>query len=88
MDVTRTPNESPPAPLDGLYKYELIQTSGIAGDNTYYIDLWFIYSQELVSTIENDLLELKAGDKVVRDNQGNIKVVSNKPKLKLVVNNG
>lgn len=88
MDITRTPNESPPAPLDGLYRYELIQTSGISNDGTYYIDLWFIYAQDTKTASREDLLELKAGDKVIRDDNGTIKVIKNKPTLRLVVDNG
>lgn len=88
MDLTRTPNVSPPAPLDGVYRYELIQTTGMSGDGTYYIDLWFIYAQDSSNLPQDDLLELKAGERVARDNNGLITIIKNKPSLKLVVDNG
>lgn len=90
MDNTRTPNVSPPAPLDGVYRYEVIQTTGIGNDNTYYIDLWFIYGQDHDTVLDtyDDALKLKTGEKVVRNTDGSITVLNeNKPKLTLVVDN-
>lgn len=87
MDNTRTPDVSPAAPLDGTYRYEIIQTEGLGGDRTYYIDIWFIYGAD--ASRYKDAFELKAGDRVVRSKDGEMKVLSaEKPKLKLVVNNG
>lgn len=85
----RTPNLSPPAPLDGTYRYEVIQNVGVAGDSTYYIDLWFIYGYNPDLEGITDTLELKAGDKVYRDEEtGNCSILkASKPRLRLVVNN-
>lgn len=86
MDEERKPNISPPAPLDGIYRYEVIQTVGMGGDVTYYIDLWFIYGAD--PSLYKDALDLKRGDTVVRHTSGEVSVVSSgKPKLKLVVDN-
>lgn len=86
-DETRTPNLSPPAPLDGVYRYELIQNSGIAGDNTYYIDLWFVFATD--TNYYPDCVELKTGDRVSLNHAGEVEIIKqNKKHLKLVVNNG
>lgn len=86
-DNTRTPNLSPPAPLDGTYRYELIQNTGIAGDNTYYIDLWFVFATD--PNQYADCVELKTGDRIKLNHIGEVEVIkNNKNRLKLVVNNG
>lgn len=83
----RTPNISPPAPLDGTYRYEIIQNTGIAGDSTYYVDLWFIFAYD--PELYTDSVELKAGDKVLLKEDGTVSIIKNdKKRLKLVVNNG
>lgn len=86
MDDERKPNISPPAPLDGTYRYEIIQTNGLGKDSTYYVDIWFIYGAD--PKLYQDSIELKRGDMVIRHNNGEVSIVSaSKPKLKLVVDN-
>ena len=86
MDNIRTPDISPAAPLDGIYRYEIIQTEGIGGDKTYYVDIWFIYGVDGIQY--DDAYKLKAGDRIMRTKEGEMKVLSaEKPKLRLVVDN-
>mgnify|MGYP003332814923 FL=1 len=87
MDDERKPNISPAAPLDGTYRYEIIQTTGLGQDVTYYVDIWFIYGAD--PNDYDDAVNLKRGDKVLRNTNGEISIVSSsKPGLRLVVNNG
>lgn len=81
-------NRSTEAPIDGLYRYELIPTGY---PSKYYIDLWYQYATgideaELLTNF--DIVKLKKGDYVCIDLDGKIIIKKKKTKLKLVVDNG
>lgn len=85
----RIKNKSPPAPIEGVYRYELIPAET---PMEYYIDLWFQYGIGLddkdILNKYNDAVYLNKGDIVSVNDNGIVSVVKKQSKLKLVVNNG
>jgi hypothetical protein len=86
MQYERTVNRSMEAPVDGIYRYELIPAEKPVD---YYIDLWYQFStgldaKELLEY--TDAVYLERGDCVVIENDV-ITVRKKEIKLKLVVNN-
>lgn len=82
-------NRSVEAPIDGVYRYELIPAENPID---YYIDLWYQYGMglddnELIKQFD-DAFYLKKGEYVIIDINGNILVKKKEKHLKLVVNNG
>ena len=80
-------NQSLEAPVDGVYRYELIPAENPVD---YYVDLWYQFSmgmdyRELLAEYD-DAVYLEKGDSVVIENDI-VSVKKKEPKLKLVVNN-
>ena len=80
-------NRSPEAPLDGVYRYELIPAET---PMDYYIDLWYQFAmgdeKKLIDVLE-DAVYLKAGDCVEINEDGEVKIRKKGSHLKLIVNN-
>ena len=87
MDIERDLNKSVEAPVDGVYRYELIPAEKPVD---YYIDLWYQFSmgmdQRKILEEYEDAVYLEKGDCVIIENEI-ITVRKKEPKLKLVVNN-
>ena len=80
-------NRSPEAPLDGVYRYELIPAET---PMDYYIDLWYQFGmgdEKKLLDVLDDAVYLKAGDRVEINDEGEVFVRTKEPHLKLVVNN-
>lgn len=82
-------NCSAPAPVSGVYRYELIPAE-IEG--CCYIDLWYQFAMGMgdVHLLEhfNDAVYLNEGDRVILKDDKTISIKRKETKLKLVVNNG
>lgn len=81
-------NRSPEAPVEGVYRYELIPAEN---PMEYYIDLWYQFGMgddpnKLLDSIE-DSVYLKKGDSVELNEEGQIFINKKYKHLKLVVNN-
>jgi len=80
-------NRSPEAPLDGVYRYELIPAET---PMDYYIDLWYQFAmgdeKKLLDALE-DAVYLKAGDCIEINEDGEVKIRKKGSHLKLIVNN-
>jgi hypothetical protein len=87
MSIERSVNKSVEAPVDGVYRYELIPAEKPVD---YYIDLWYQFSMGMdtkrLLTEYNDAVYLEKGDCVVIQDDV-ITVKKKEHKLKLVVNN-
>lgn len=85
----RIVNKSAEAPIEGVYRYELIPAEKPID---YYIDLWYQYgmgeSPETLLNIFEDAVYLKQGEYVEIDCNGNVMVRKKERHLKLVINNG
>lgn len=83
----RVINQSPEAPIDGVYRYELIPAET---PMDYYIDLWYQFAmgdeKKLLDVLE-DAVYLNAGDRVEINENGKISVIKKGSHLKLIVNN-
>ena len=81
-------NQSPTAPIAGVYRYELIPADK---PMDYYIDLWYIYglgdTETILSSVE-DSIYLEEGDRLVLNSDGKVIIKKKEIHLKLVVNNG
>lgn len=80
-------NQSPEAPIDGVYRYELIPAES---PPDYYIDLWYQFAmgdeKELLKVFD-DAVYLKAGDCVQINAEGEVSIKKKKRHLSLVVDN-
>lgn len=83
----RVINQSPEAPIDGVYRYELIPAEN---PMEYHIDLWYQFGmgdeKEILSRFD-DAVFLKTGDRIEINSEGEISVKKKERHLKLVVSN-
>lgn len=82
-----TVNASVPAPVSGVYRYELIPSEI---ENSFYIDLWYQFAlgdEKSLLQVFSDALYLNEGDRVTYKD-GVVSVKTKEKHLKLVVNNG
>jgi hypothetical protein len=80
-------NRSPEAPLDGVYRYELIPAET---PMDYYIDLWYQFAmgdEKKLLDVLDDAVYLKAGEYVEINEDGEPMVRKKGSHLKLIVNN-
>jgi hypothetical protein len=81
-------NKSPDAPVEGVYRYELIPAEN---PMDYYIDLWYQFGmgddpKKLLNTMD-DVVYLKEGDRVEINPEGEVYIKKKQRHLKLVVTN-
>ena len=83
----RSINQSPEAPIDGVYRYELIPANK---PMEYYIDIWYQFGlgddKDILNRFD-DAVYLKAGDRVEINVEGEVSIKKKKRHLSLVVNN-
>ena len=84
----RVINQSPEAPIDGVYRYELIPADK---PMEYHIDIWYQFGmgdddKEILDRFDDAVL-LKTGERVGLDSEGKIYIKKKERHLKLVVSN-
>ena len=83
----RSINQSPEAPIDGVYRYELIPANKLM---EYYIDIWYQFGlgddKDILNRFD-DAVYLKAGDRVEINVEGEVSIKKKKRHLSLVVDN-
>lgn len=83
----RSINQSPEAPIDGVYRYELIPANK---PMEYYIDIWYQFGlgdeKEILNRFD-DAVFLKTGDRIEINSDGEVQIKKKERHLKLVVSN-